>query len=533
MIKKDDIYGSGGELGPAKTATDFRMAAGIESNFVALASDVNAYHNMSDKDLWAVCQELVNLLALYNITPANTYNAEDQKQLATLFSNNLESSFSLTGIDTLAWTGAVPTQNGNSITFPEFDVVFNTAVLYGNTESQHQRATVAAKTESATTAWEDGAHFLYAQITPGSNVATIEHQMTPVLAQDGATKCMLGSVFVINGAFQANTWKFQPWLQITSPEHREMPTAMTKGGFVTPLAGTQVAVGTLEVLDEGINWAENRNSPNIMEVQGSTSTATAWKFVYPNYSASDSSSTDIVTTKICNLDSGTLVDIPAEQIEQPSGAFVIMVPCITPAGQFLLVPPMGLPDSDGKYSQVYNSQAEAANAIYSQQYSVDNPDGNSVIERAIFLGYSMVVKAGATDFTDPEQFLAIGVVPQQLAGFASAGGQSGGGSGAYVPMRVVNWTSTATSVPLVNNAINVIEGNTSTILPVTVPNTNPSTVNQLEIHYTHTADKKGLAFPDTLKWWGSQPSWVAGQVYNIIIEYVAGAWRAGYLTMAN
>lgn len=531
MITKDDIYGSGGELGPAKTPTDFRMAAGIQSNFVALASDVNAYHNMSDKDLWAVCQELVNLLKAYNINPANTYNTEDQKQLATLFSTKLPSNYSLTGIDSLGWTGGMPVQSGNSITFPKFDVVFNTDVLYGNTQSQHQRATVSATNVAATASWADGVHFLYAQTTAGSNIATIQHQQTPILAEDGATKCMLGSVFVINGAFQPDSWKFQPWLQITSPEHREFPTAMTKGGFVTPNAGTSVKIGTLEILDEGINWAENRNSPNIMEVQGAT-VATEWKFVYPNYSASDASSADIVTTKICDLDSGTLVDIPASQAGQASGAFVIMVPCITPAGQFLLVPPMGRA-SGGKYTQVYDSQQAAANAIYSQEYSVNNPGGNSVIERAIFLGYSMVVKVGATDFTDPEQFLAIGVVPQQLAGFVNAGGQSGGGSGAYVPMRVVTFPASATSVSLENNSINIITGNETQPVNVTLPGLNSSTVNQLEIHYTHTSAKQGITFPNTLKWWGSTPTWVNGQVYNIIVEYVEGAWRAGYLTMTN
>lgn len=530
MIIKNDIYGSGGELGPTKTPTDFRMASGIESNNVALATDVNAYHNMSDKDLWAVCQELTNLLAAYDITPANTYNETDQGQLADLFSSKLTSSFSLTGIDSMGWTDAAPTQNGNSITFPTFDVIFNTEVLYGNTAAQHQRATVTGTTLSATSAWEDGVHYIYAQTTPGSTVATLAHQQESVKTEEGATKCMLGSVYVINGAFQPNTWKFQPWLQITSPEHREIPTAMTKGGFVTPLANTSVSVGTLEILAEGINWDANKFSPNIMEIQG-TGNATEWKYVYPQYSATTASDTVIDTTKIVNLATGDLVDIPEAQATQETGVFIVVVPCVTPAGQFLLVPAMGRLDGE-TYTQVFDTQQAAANAVYSLEYNVENTAGHSVIERAIFLGYSMVLKVGATDFTDPEQFMTVGIVPQQLEGFISAGGQSGGGTGAYTPMRRVNWASTVTAARLTNNAINVIEGDDSVAFQVGLPNAESSIVNQFEIHYTHTATKQGITFPNSLKWWGNAPTWVDGQVYNIIVEWVEGEWRAGYLTMS-
>lgn len=535
MIIKNDIYGSGGELGPAKTPTDFRMAAGIESNYVALASDVNAYHNMSDKDLWAVCQELQNLLQSYGITPANTYNTNDQKQLSTLFTNKLPAGYSLTGIDSLTWTGAAPTQNGNSISFPKFNVVFNTAVLYGNTKAQQQTTTVAAINYPANSTWKNGVHFIYAKTTPGSSVATLDHQQTPILAQDGATKCMLGSVFVINGQFQAGSWKFQPWLQVTSVDHREMPTPMTKGGFVTPNANTTVKIGALDIMAEGINWDTLRNSPSIMHIDGSN-TSTQFKFVYPAYNPSNGSSATIVTTKICDLGSGDLVDIPASQQTQSTGAFVIMVPCVTPAGQFLLVPPMGSL-SGGKYSQVYSSQQEAVNAIYGQQYTLrpaGNNDANtSVVQRAVFLGYSIVVKVGATNFSDPEQFMAVGVVPQQLAGFVNGGGQAGGGTGAYVPMRLENFGASVTSFQAVNNAVNVVTGSAAKV-QISMPQVNNSTANQFEVHYYHTAGKGGVQFNGTITWWGSAPgSLVNGNVYNFIFEYINNKWRGGFLTSAN
>lgn len=528
MIKKDSIYGSGGELGPAKTDTDFRLAAGISANRVALASDVNAYHNMSDKDLWVVCNELVNLLGAYGITPNNSYATGQQNQLVTLFSNKLSAGYSLTGIDSLGWTGAMPTQNGNLITFPQFDVVFNTAVLYGNTEAQLQRVTVAETSLSATAAWQDGVHYIYAETTPGSTVAVIKNQQQKITAADGATKCMLGSVFVINGAFQADTWKFQPWLQITSTEHREMPTAMTKGGFVSVGPGTSLVVGPLQILDEGINWASDHNSPNIMEIPTSGN-AKSWKYVYPGYNPSTVSSAQIDTTQICNMATGLLETIPDAQASQPGGAFIVIVPCVTPAGQFLLVPAMG-EKTGNTFSQVFNSQQAAANAIYGLKYSLNNAAGHSVVDRSIFLGYSLVVKVGATDFNDPEQFMAIGVVPQELAGFVTSGGQSGGSSGAYVPMRSVIFTASEVSPQLQNNAINVITGNETKAVAAQLPGTSSSTVNQFEIHYVHTSAKKGITFPGTVVWWGNGPTWVDGNVYNIIFEYINGKWIGGYLT---
>lgn len=528
MIKKDSIYGSGGELGPAKTDTDFRLAAGISANRVALASDVNAYHNMSDKDLWVVCNELVNLLGAYGIAPNNSYTAGQQNQLATLFSDKLSAGYSLTGIDSLGWTGDMPTQNGNLITFPQFDVVFNTAVLYGNTQAQLQRTTVAATPLSATSAWPDGVHYIYAETTAGSTTAIIKNRQQKISASEGATKCMLGSVFVINGAFQADTWKFQPWLQITAAENREMPTAMTKGGFVSVGSGTSLIVGPLQILDEGINWASDHNSPNIMEIPASGN-AESWKYVYPGYNPSTVSSAQIDTTQICNMATGLLETIPASQAEQPGGAFIVMVPCVTPAGQFLLVPAMGEKSGD-TFSQVFSSQQAAANAVYGLKYSLNNAAGHSVVDRCIFLGYSLVVKVGATDFNNPEQFMAIGVVPQELAGFVTSGGQSGGGSGAYVPMRSVTFAASAVSPQLQNNSINIIIGNATQPVAVQLPGTNSSTVNQFEIHYTHTTEKQGITFPNTVAWWGSAPTWVAGNVYNIIFEYINGKWIGGYLT---
>ena len=84
MIKKDTYYGqAGGDLDPNLTVSDFNSAEGIMRNRVALAQHVNTYHQMSDRDLLVVCQEIQNLLAHYGIEPnEDDINHKNMNQLA-------------------------------------------------------------------------------------------------------------------------------------------------------------------------------------------------------------------------------------------------------------------------------------------------------------------------------------------------------------------------------------------------------------------------------------------------------------------
>ena len=137
-----------------------------------------------------------------------------------------------------------------------------------------------------------------------------------------------------------------------------------------------------------------------------------------------------------------------------------------------------------------------------------------------------MVKVGASDLTNPDNFAIVGMVPQALAGFTNAGGQTGGGVGSYIPMpEKVHPAST--SVSLVNNASNVVTGN-ATALTLTLPSPVSGIVNQLEVKYVHAT---GYATPvfNTVTWWDSAPAYVNGMTYLIIIEYINGGWKAGYI----
>lgn len=518
MITKDRIFASAGSQNTTATGSDF--STGMIPNTVAMAEDVNTYGNMSDKDLWVVCQELVNLLANFGISPNNSYDSGQQNQIAQMFQQNVTGAYSLTGIIRSSFSTA-PTQNGTQITFPSLGIAYNLDVYYGNTQARIQETTLQAQTLSATSGWADGVHYIYATTTPSSSTSTLGHQQTPVLASDGATKCMLGSVFVINGNFQPNTWKFQPWLQVTPIDSREAPTAQTKGGFISPYQGTELQMGYLQILDEGINFGANPNMPNIMSV--SALQPFTYKYLYPDYNPSSSELTDVDTTHLYNMTSGTWDDI-SSLADGPTPKFIVVVPCITPTGQTLLIPAMSTKTGE-TYNQVFDSQAEAASAIFSLPYAATD----TYASRVIYLGQSLVLKVGATDFTDPEQYMAVGMLPQALAGFSDAAGQSGGGAGAYIPMPEITWTG-YTTINAQNNAANVVIGDTNVPLTINPPEPSNNIINQFSIKYVHTDTSQGISWNTSLEWWGNPPTLVVGNVYNIIFEYINGAWIGGILT---
>lgn len=512
MINKDQVFASAGTTTGSSAAG---YTTGMVPQTVAKAEDVNLYMGMSDQQLKVVCDELVNLLAAYGISPNNN----DREQLKKLFTDNFESNFSLTGLDKESYTGA-PTQTGNSIAFPEMKIVYNTGVYYGNTDGEHQVTTLSATTLSATASWDDGVYYIYAKTTSGSSVCTLDKQMTPVSGSEAATKCMLGSVFVINGQFQADSWQFQPWLQITSAESRENPTAQTKGGFVSPSSATTLQMGALDILDEGLNFGVSPLSPNIKHIAAVN--PFTYKYLHPNYSPSSSAVSVVDTTHIYNIDTGVMDDISSLS---STPHYIVLVPCIAPTGQTLMIPAMSHV-SGQTYTQVFDTMDAAINSVFSLEYDLTNAQGHNVAQRVIFLGQSLIVKVGATDLQDPLQCTSVGMIPQALTGFSSASGQAGGSIATYRPMPSIVWSG-YNNITCQNNAANVIVDGGSAIA-VSMPSPVSSIVNQLEIHYTCAGGS--LTWNDTIHWWtGIAPVFTNGTTYNVIIEYINGSWYGGLL----
>lgn len=516
MITKDDIFAQGSESRDTLNSSVFRQ--GLVPNTIARAEEVNMSGFMSDRDLYVVCQEINNLLNLYGVSPNDSYSAGQQKQLRNLFNSTVSNGLFLTGVMNV---GGVITMESGSLVIPAgIKIMFNTDTYYGTTKSTQVTITTTATTVTPNASWGDGVHFIYANLpSPTSTTITIEHQQTPISASEGASKCMLGSVFVISGAFQAGSWKYQPWLSVTSMDSRQSPTAYTKGGFVSPASTSTLQMGSLEIKDEGINFDADRLLPNIVTIQAQS--PYTYKFLYPDYDPATADVSALDTTHVYNITAGTWDDVSSLSTAE-SPKYIVMVPCVVPTGQTLMIPAMSTVTGT-TYDQLFDSQEAAINAIYSLPCSLDN-----VAKRAIYLGQSLIVRVGATDLTDPLQFTTVGMVPQALAGFSSASGQAGGSVTTYRPMPSYTWDG-YTTITCQNNALNRIIGGASNIT-VTMPSPQSSILNQLEIHFIKNG-AGNIAFSNTINWYsGITPTYTQGKTYCIILEYMNGAWYGGVLS---
>lgn len=527
MINKTSIFASGGDKDTTKTEADYRI--GMMPNHVAMAEDVNVYGNMSDTQLWVVCRELVNLLALYGISPDGSTTQADpndptasQNQLATMFTNSIPQQALLTGIMKSSYT-TPPTQSGNAITFPEMDICYNLDVYYGDTKARLHTVKLNATTLSANNTWAIGPHFIYASAAPSATTATLSHAQEPIAGSDGAESCFLGSVYVINDngnhVFQPGSWKFQPWLQITSQSVRESPVASTKGGFIAPYVGSSLQIGKLEIMAEGINFDTNPMAPSIVDL--TFTPPFMYKSIYPGYDSSMAETSTIDTTHIYDHNTGQLETLTPGI----TPTYIVLVPCITPSGQTLLITPQANVGG-ATYSPIFDSMQEARDAIFGLKYSF----ANNEVARCIYLNQSLIVKVGATDMTDPANLLVVGTIPQALAGFTTASGQTGGAAGQYVPMPRYDFTGSAAFTAR-NNAANIV-GSAGEEILITLPTPEASIINQFEVYYTHTANDFGLDFrPSTgFSWWYNRaPVFTVGQTYLIIGEYINGAWKIGYI----
>lgn len=532
MINKQDIFASSGQQTQGYSSSDY--VGGMIPNTVAMAEDVNSFGNKLDTDVSSVCKEVANVITSGVLDKdggdGQTLNSASFTQLLTAL-RAMSNGFLQTGIMFDGSTITCPVQNGTTgIKFGgQLKIMFNEGGYFGNSASKMHIGTIASGTTwTITNSVTAGAKFLVATLSGSTVVLSAENSVPTVMSN----KCLLGSFFVVinNGTSQVQTdsWKFHPWLQNTPAIVRETPTAQTKGGLLTANSGATLKMGPLDVKYEGINFDySNHQEPNVMKIPATDEFE--YKFLYPGYNPSASAATTLDTTHIFNLTNNSWDDISSK-----SGMFMVMVPCIVPTGQTLMIPAMSDYNTlTGVYASLFDSVEDATNAVYNLKYT--NPDAQTnpdrTRERAIYLGYSIVVKVGATDLTDPNNFAIVGMLPQALGGFTNAGGQTGGGTGAYIPMQTITWDTDAFTAR--DNFKNIATARTNQIV-VTMPSSSGSQVHQLEIQYTHSTGKGGIRLQtavsgEVVKWWGdNEPDFEEGKTYLIICEYANG-WKAGYL----
>ena len=515
MKEKTTIFGSAGQQDATKR-NDTSFRGGMTPNTIAFAEDVNTFGNMSDEYVYILCQEIVNALRQQGIEP----DALDNTQVAQLI-NNLPAGYTLTGL-TGGTVGASATDS--TVTFTG-DISFNSKVYYGNAQADRTLVSFNGVTLAVDNTWTAGVNYIFA-----TNSGTLGHQTSPILGSDGATKCMLGSLFIMEDenndlVIQSGSFAFNPWLMGTARETREVPTAKTKGGYIQPVSGTVVEMGDVEVNAEGINYGptgSGRLTPDLITFSGST--YENFPYLYPDYINQTPRSASIDTTHIYNLTTGTYDELDSSYYTK----FMVQVPCLAPTGQKMMIPAMS-EESSGVYTQLFDSQEEAEAAIFGLQYTSESSDTTRA--RAIYCGQSIIIRVGSDDLTNGEDFKTVGIIPQQLSGYTAASGQSGGSVGNFVPMREVELSGT--NVALVNQCSNIIVGSTDAPVTVTMPTPIIGFANQFMVKYIAVDDDndtqlQGITFPNTVRWWTTTPTFQQGCTYVIVFDYVNGYWYGSY-----
>jgi len=460
MQVKTSVFADSGALDPILTESDFRT--GHEPGTLAKAENVNTFGFRSDEQLKIVSDELCQIITDQGVT----INPNDSTQLSTIIKTKVGAGGAImTGLLYRSYTSA-PTLSGNTISFPAMTFLFNQTVYYGTAQNDFLKVSIIAQDMTSSASWPDGVNFIYVDST-----GTLQRQTTPVLPSAGATKCYLGSVFVQDGNLQVGSWAFNPWLTVSAQTMRESPTATTKGGLLYAVADTTLGIGAIEVRFEGINFAAAPTQPNILSVPAAN--PFTYKFLYPDYDSTAAALDELDTTHLYNRTAGTWDDISAET------GFIVMVPCITPTGQTLLIPAMSTV-SGMTYNHIFETMEAASNAVFGLQYSLAN-----VAARCMYFGYSFVVKVGATDLTDSDQFQIVGMLPEALTGFTDAGGSSAGGSGGFVPMLEVSHNGL--NLTMTNQASNLVASQSSGTVQINLPTPSTGVLNQLEVKFTPDA----------------------------------------------
>lgn len=343
MINKQDIFASSGQQTQGYSSSDY--AGGMIPNTIAMAEDVNSFGNKLDTDVNSVCKEVASVITSGVLDKdggdGQVLNGASFTQLLTSL-RAMANGFLQTGIMFDGSTITCPVQNGTTgIKFGgQLKIMFNEGGYFGNSASKMHIGTIASGTTwTITNSIPAGVNYLYAEMTGG--VVTVKTTTTqkPISGSDGASKCMLGSFFVIdnNGTkqVQANSWKFQPWLQNTPAIVRETPTAQTKGGLLTAKTGTTLSMGAVDIKAEGINFDySDHQTPNVLHLDATESFG--YKFLYPNYDPSDDEVTTLDTEHIYNLTGSSWDTIPTYEVPK----YMVMVPCIIPTGQTCMIPAM-------------------------------------------------------------------------------------------------------------------------------------------------------------------------------------------------
>lgn len=314
----------------------------------------------------------------------------------------------------------VPTLvTATTITFPAFSVIFDNKVYYGTKISDFTRINVPITTMTVDEG-ENSSVFVYVD-----NVGEIHQSTTPITPANASTQCLLGSYFRLNNQIQSGSWKYTPWNGATDRATRFGSTAIS-GGLLSVNSTSTLRRSVVTVIHEGVNITNSLFKPNSVTYEAEAPYQA--KELWPGYDASVLDSSILDTTHIYNMTNQRVDDISA------LSGYVVLIPgIVNVTGQDVYLMAMS-PYVNSEYTQIFPDMNTAVNSIYALQF-----DLGTVTNRVSWLGQAIVVKIGATDFTNPEDLQIIGQLPNSLGSFVSA---SGSGSSTKIAGMTIKLDST-------------------------------------------------------------------------------------------
>lgn len=297
-----------------------------------------------------------------------------------------------------------------TVKFPAFKVIFDNKVYYGKKLSDFTVIEVPETTMTVESG-ADGAVFVYVD-----NLGEIHQTLNQISPENSSTQCLLGSYFRLNNEIQEDSWAYTPWNGATSKDNRFATGGSIQGGLIRATSTNTLSRMSSFVILEGVNISTNIYNPNKITYNQKSPLST--KELWPGYDASVLESTTLDTTHIYNMSADTVDDISDKE------GYIILIPGIVgPTGQDVYLMAMSEEDN-GNYNQIYSTMEEAASSLYGYQVSLGN-----VASRVLWLGQSLIVKIGATDYTSASQFEVIGTLPNVLTSYSST---SSGAAGSRV-----------------------------------------------------------------------------------------------------
>lgn len=357
------------------------------------------------EELNQIIQELQNVITAFNQTP----DANNVTQLLTALEQKFyQDAFKvrtlITGIKPNAMTQntIVINEDGQLVISAPIPIIYND-VTGGQGIASYSSQLLQGQTINAP-AQSTGVNavvYIYAvrdtvnQTTPTVLVSTTKYIT--------AGYCLLGSAFVLNDGgwkFQVGSFATTPFLSWHSAKDREAAEALTAGGLIIGKNDGTMKRNDITLDYEGIGVGTERQNFITFTAQDPLS----YKFIYKTYGNSEPTQTVLQTDKFFNTTTQVLDSLPVD-------TFNIFIPCITPTGQFLLRP------KEAATVQGYGTMEDAMSDIINSTFSEGGYD-----KRLIYLGFSIVVKVGATDFTNPDNFKIVAIMPNELAAFGNLAG---------------------------------------------------------------------------------------------------------------